>query len=145
MIKIIVLGNPVSQLRPILSTQGKHKVTAIDPPKSRKYKELIKQTARKYVGWDWEPLDEPLKIDISFYREIPKSWSKKKQEQANNGELLPVSKPDVDNYLKCFLDGNTGVVWKDDNCIIEINTRKLYSKVPRAEMKVYTLDNGEWV
>lgn len=135
-LKIVVLGNPVSQLRPILSTQGENKVTVIDPPKTRKFKEKVSTTAKRYVGVGWELLDVPLKVRIDFHREIPKSWSKKKTEQAVNGEILPRTKPDVDNYIKAVLDGLTGVVWKDDNIIIEITGRKHYSKVPRTEVNI---------
>lgn len=141
-IKIVVLGNPVSQLRPILSTKGANKVTVIDPPKTRKFKEKVAVTAKKYLGVGWELLDVPLQVRIDFYREIPKSWSKKKTEQAVNGEILPRSKPDVDNYIKAVLDGLTGVAWKDDNIIIEITGRKHYSKVPRTEVRISIIEDN---
>lgn len=135
-VRIVVMGNPVTQLRPIFNSVTK---TATDPKKCRDYKNMVKRTAKNYLGSKWKPLDEPLKIVVTFYREIPNSWSKKKKQQAVDGIILPVTTPDTDNYLKCWLDGNTGVTWKDDNCIIEMVAKKVYSSVPRTEMTVYRL------
>lgn len=135
-IRIVVMGNPVTQLRPIFNS---HTKTASDPKKCRDYKKKVGQTAKNYLGDKWIPLNEPLKIDVTFYREIPASWSDNKKKKAVDGKLLPVTTPDTDNYLKCWLDGNTGVTWKDDNCIIEMTARKKYSSFPRTEMKVYKI------
>lgn len=137
-IKIVILGNPVSQLRPIFNSHTKR---AVDPKKCRDYKNKVALTAKKYVGIDWELLNEPLKVRMDFYREIPKSWSKKKTQQAINGELLPVTKPDIDNYVKAVLDGISGVVWKDDNMIVEIVGRKHYSNTPRVEVVITGLND----
>ena len=142
-IRIVVMGNPVTQLRPIFNS---HTKTASDPKKSRDYKKKVGETAKNYLGDKWVPLDEPLKIVVTFYREIPASWGDKKRKEAVDGILLPITTPDTDNYLKCWLDGNTGITWKDDNCIVEIMAKKLYSSFPRTEMKIYRRnDRGEWI
>lgn len=143
MIEILVLGEPVTQLRPIFNSYTK---TAVDPKKSRDYKKKVRETAVNFIGDKWEPLNEPLKVEVVFYRGIPKSFSKKRVEMAHDGKIFPVTTPDTDNYLKCILDGVTGTVWKDDNCIVELVGKKMYSKVPRAEMTIYTLDeDGNWI
>lgn len=134
--RIVVLGNPVSQLRPIFNSRTKR---AIDPKKSRDYKKLVALTSKKYVGIDWELIDEPIRVELDFYREIPKSWSKKRKKLAAEGEIFPATTPDTDNYIKAVLDGMSGVVWKDDNIIVELVGRKHYSDVPRVEAVVSTL------
>lgn len=140
-LKIVVLGEVQSQLRPIMSTAGYgKKVTAIDPPKCRAYKKKVKGTAIKYVGKSFEPLDEPLRVDIKVYMGVTKSWTKKKKEQALSGEMMPTYKKDIDNMVKPLLDGCTGIVWKDDGCIVELSATKEYSEVPRAEITINTLD-----
>jgi Holliday junction resolvase RusA-like endonuclease len=45
---------------------------------------------------------------------VPASWSGKKQRMALAGEVLPTSKPDVDNVVKAVFDGMNGVLWRDD-------------------------------
>lgn len=44
-------------------------------------------------------------------------------------------KQDIDNFNKLVYDALTGLVWKDDNQIIEVLTRKFYDKKdPRIEV-----------
>ena len=140
LIKIVILGEVQSQLRPIISTKsyGK-KAIAVDHPKCREYKKKVKDTAIKYVGEDFEILDEALRVEVSIYKSIPKSWSKKKQEQAVYGELYATTKSDLDNYYKGVTDAMTGVVWRDDSIIVEAVIKKFYSKTPRAEVNIYTM------
>lgn len=141
MIKIIILGEPVSALRPAVNTETKAVYTK---PKYREYLEKVENTARNFYK-DKPIKDEPLKVVITIYRKIPKSFSKTKREQAINGVLLPITKPDMDNYVKSVIDGCTGVVWKDDNIIVNIEAVKYYSKVPRAEIRVFRQNNNlEW-
>ena len=47
-------------------------------------------------------------------------------------------KPDLDNLEKAVYDSisKAGVVWTDDNIIVEHTTRKLYSPRPRIEIEV---------
>lgn len=40
----------------------------------------------------------------------------------------PTKRPDVDNYVKFFLDAGTGVLWQDDSTIVDIRARKLYHR-----------------
>lgn len=139
LIKIVVLGEVQSQLRPIISTVAYgRKATAIDPPKCRAYKEKVKKTARNY--YKAKPLDEPLAVEIKIYMGITKSWTKKKKEMALSGELVPTHKSDLDNLTKGIWDGLTGVLWKDDGCIINYTVSKRYDEVPRAEIVVRKLN-----
>lgn len=136
--KIVVLGKVQSQLRPIISTIAHNKkAIAVDPEKCRLYKEKVKTTASNY--YNGKPLDEPLEVEVNIYMEIPKSWTKKKKEMALSGELAPTSRSDLDNLTKGLWDGCTGVVWKDDGCIVNYKASKRYSEVPRAEIIVKKL------
>ena len=134
--KIIILGEVQSQLRPIFNSKTRK---AIDPKKCRDYKALVSLTTKKY--YQDNPLDEPLRVEVDIYRSIPKSWSNKKKEMAKNGELFPTSKPDTENLSKGILDGMSGLVWRDDSIIIEHEIKKFYSTVPRAEVRVYRMNN----
>lgn len=134
-VKIVIIGEVQSQLRPIFNSYTKR---AVDPLKCRDYKKKVSETAKEY--YSGEVLDEPLRVDVDIYRSIPKSWSKKKKAQAKNGEIVPTSKPDIDNLFKGVADGMSGIVWRDDSIIIESRVRKIYSEVPRAEVRVYRVN-----
>ena len=49
---------------------------------------------------------------------------------------MPTSKPDLDNFLKLFLDAMNKVVYMDDSQIVEIFATKVYSKYPCTVINV---------
>ena len=126
-------GDVQAQQRPRFSRQGGF-VKTYDPPESAKYKKYVAQVAEQYK------LDEligsAMKVTIDVYIRIPKSYTKKKRLQIENGELLHIKKPDIDNILKSLTDGITSVLWTDDNLIVELIGRKHYSDNPRAEVVI---------
>ena len=56
--------------------------------------------------------------------------------QAEDGSLLPVKRPDLDNYVKAILDGANEILWHDDSQIVDLLLYKRYDKKPRVEIKV---------
>ncbi|WP_445477389.1 RusA family crossover junction endodeoxyribonuclease [Lysinibacillus irui] len=54
----------------------------------------------------------------------------------SSGELLPTTKPDLDNLIKGIKDGCNKVIWHDDPQIVEMNVRRFYSEQPRAEVTI---------
>lgn len=133
MIKLTIPIEPVEQARPraVRMRQG---VRMYDPAKVRNYKALLASiTKTKYSG---EPLSGPLEVNVVFYRSIQKSISKKEHVLRASGAHRPVVKPDVDNYVKSTFDGLTGVLWEDDNQIVDFHASKFYSDEPRVEIEV---------
>lgn len=55
-----------------------------------------------------------------------KSWKKTKKQEANDGELIHTSKPDLDNVLKIALDALSGIVFDDDQQVVEVIATKKY-------------------
>ncbi|MBY9081035.1 RusA family crossover junction endodeoxyribonuclease [Paenibacillus sp. HN-1] len=136
MIQFTVFGEPVAQGRPKFSTAGGF-TRAYDPKKSRDYKDYVRLAAQDYAPAAL--LDGPLGIAVIAYRPTPKSFSKKKAAAAERGEILPVSKPDADNYLKGVKDALKGVIWKDDSQVVDAFVQKRYSAKPRIEIKIKQL------
>lgn len=130
--KIIIEGEPVAQGRPRFSSRNGF-VRVHDPQKSSNYKKLVRSVAQRQVS---EPIDKPISLLIDVYRSIPQSFSKKKHLEAVEGRLRPITKPDIDNYIKGILDGLNGVVWVDDNRIISLTVNKYYSEQPRVEVEI---------
>ena len=129
-----VPGEPVAQGRPKFTRIGNH-VRAYDPEKSRLYKSLVRDAAAKVMPET--PLECAVSLMVMAYRSIPRSWSKKKQESARRGEIMPTTKPDIDNVVKAIKDALTGVIWRDDSKVVSLFAEKSYSVKPRIWVQIY--------
>lgn len=141
-IHLIIPGEPVAQGRPKF-TQAAGFPRAYDPPKSKVYKERIRSEAQaalwqrqaeKITGKKW-----PLRAEVRAYCSIPKSWSKRDQEDALNGYIWPTGRPDLDNYIKIALDALNEVLFPDDSQIVQLASEKRYSAAPRLEITIEVL------
>ncbi len=130
---------PVEQQRPLSVHHGKRTWT-VDRDKSRIYKQKLHALAsNEYKG---KPFEEAIKVELTFYRDIQKSVSKKEYQRRLNNAVLPTVKPDTDNYIKSTLDALTGVLWTDDNIITDIIARKRYSDDPHVFIKITPMTEG---
>lgn len=137
--EITIPGEPVAQGRPRFVSHGKF-VTTYDPPKSKEYKKLIAETVKQ--TWQQGQLEQPLSVVIKVYREIQKSTTKKVYALKAAGDVLPIKKPDVDNYTKGILDGlSQANIWTDDNLVCEAITQKRYSDNPRVEITIKEIES----
>lgn len=129
MIEIVIDGECVPKGRPRFTRNG-HTYT---PKTTKAYEVRVKQAIRKA---DVEKLSGPLRVEIVVYRGIPKSFSKKKRDDALREGILPVTKPDLDNYIKSVLDACNGILFEDDNAICEIHAKKLYGDTAKVVLRV---------
>ena len=137
--KLVFEIEPVEQARPRATRMGRG-IRLYDPKKVSVYK---KQLAMMYkFQYKEEPLDGPLRVEIGFYRHVQSSISKKERELRLSGSHRPVVKPDTDNYIKSTLDGLNGLLWEDDNQIVDLVAHKYYSDKPRVEIEVTKLDEN---
>lgn len=91
----------------------------------------------KYPAWNIQNFaDKPLKAIIDVYMPIPKSFSKKKYEQALNGAIRPTVKPDCDNIAKNINDALNGIAYSDDKQIVSLSVNKFYSEVEMVNVKI---------
>lgn len=134
----IIKGKPVAQKRPRFVRRGRF-VQVYDPKSSKDYKQLLKDNCQ-YSG---EPYDKPFALTIHVYANIPSSFKKADKEKAEQGLIRPAKKPDVDNYAKGIMDALTGIVWVDDNICLDLIVKKFYSKEPRIELWVESIDSLE--
>lgn len=137
---IVVGGEPVAQGRPKFSTKD-GVFRTYDPPKSREYKHFVRLVAIRKMGRN-KPLEGPLSLSVRVYRSIPTSWSQKKQREALEGVLLPVTKPDLENICKGATDALEGVVFRNDSQIVAHHEPfgKWYSNRPRIEIEVKEIE-----
>ncbi len=133
MIKFIVFGEPVAQGRP-RGTVLNDKVRMYDPAKSSDYKKYVGLIASQHRPPSL--IESAVSLTVKVYRPIPK-LSKIKHQQAVEGILRPVSKPDLSNYIKGVEDAIEGIILKNDSQVIDFGqSGKWYSENPRIEVEI---------
>lgn len=131
---------PVQQIRPRSSVRMyRHHlgINVRDPQKVKDFKALVAYIA--LTQFKRKPLEGQLKVEISFFRTVQNSLSKKERAKRLLGIHRPVVKPDLSNYIKSMEDGLNGIVWKDDNQIVDLIAHKYYSEDPHIELSVEEL------
>nr|DAT25501.1 MAG TPA: Endodeoxyribonuclease RusA [Caudoviricetes sp.] len=131
-IEFTINGECVPKARPRFSKFG-HVYTT---PKTRAYENIVKSTA---IDNRVPCVTTALRVELVIYKSIPKSFSKAKRKQANEGKIFPVVKPDIDNYVKSVLDGLNGVLFVDDKQIVDFRAVKRYSDNPRVEVTAWSV------
>lgn len=136
-IRFTIPGEPVPQGRPRATSRGGF-TRMYDPPASREYKKLVKIYASK--NRPDKLLEGYVEVEMHIYKRSLKSFSKRKQEEAEQGKLRPKTKPDADNYAKGILDAMKGIIWQDDGQVTDLIARKYYSERPRVEVAIRAID-----
>jgi len=101
------------------------------------YKELLKEKVTECMSKVKKPLYEryePIRVQVIFYMQIPKSISKKKSLLMRGKPHT--KKPDSDNLVKAVLDAMNGIVYYDDGQIFNLTVSKFYSDKPRTIIEV---------
>lgn len=136
-IKFTVLGEPRAQKRH-RSVRIDNGIRNYDPSASDK--QDFKMMA--YAHRPEKPLDQPLRVDITFYFGRPKSHYRTGANShilKPNAPLWHTSKPDRDNCDKGTMDSLKGVFWRDDSIICAGEIIKQYSENPRVEVVITLL------
>ena len=119
-VKFTIPGLVQAKRRPRINRQTGKVYT---PNATHKYEKLVKESYGDNPCFK----DQFISVKITFKMAIPKSYSKKKREQALNKEIFP-TRADIDNYIKSILDGLNGVCWQDDRYIYAITAEKIFAE-----------------
>jgi Holliday junction resolvase RusA-like endonuclease len=103
---------PMPKARPRFTRQG----FAYTTKENRDFEAKLKLLMR--AEFRGKPLEVPLRLELTF--SVPKPKSCKRQH--------PTVKPDVDNFCKMVMDCGNGILWTDDNLVVELVARKEYGK-----------------
>lgn len=117
-IEVVVPDEPVAMPRPRVMLRG-GKPHAYVPTHASAAMWRIRQAAADALG-ERAPLLTALTVEIEAVVHPPVSIPKKAI-----GQILPIKRPDLDNYIKTALDG-CSVLWKDDAQVVEIRATKRY-------------------
>ncbi|QNV51628.1 hypothetical protein GE573_00524 [Bacillus velezensis] len=60
----------------------------------------------------------------------------RRKKKLKNGLLRPITKSDVDNYVKGVKDALNHLIYKDDSQVVDLKVSKFYSKEPRVEVMI---------
>ena len=138
-IELTIEGEPVGKGRPRVTTRGKF-AHVYTPEKTKNYERLVTNTfLDKYTYED--QLHGPIEANIESYFSIPKSTSKKTRRLMLSNQIFHTKKPDIDNIAKSVLDSLNGLAYEDDSQIVKLTGIKLYSDIPRVELKLTELHN----
>lgn len=131
-IAFTVIGDPVPQPRPRVTTRGGHGhayTPAAHPIHS--YRQAV-AVAAKAAGC--EPHGEPVSVIIDFVFARPKSHLRSSGEPKPSAPTLP--RPDVDNTAKAVLDSLNGIAWADDSQVSRLVVEKSYGKGGRTTVRI---------
>ena len=136
-------GDPQAKARArsriMRARDGRQIVTHYTPKRTATYEAMVRALAYQAMAGA-RPTDRPVAVTIAAHRSIPASWQRSRRDKAAAGDVLPTSRPDLDNVAKAVLDGLTGVVYIDDAQVCDLVKRKRYSDRPRVEVWVRELD-----
>lgn len=136
-IRFTVPGTPKALARPRFSRHGKF-VRTYDPASNDLAKGNVVVIAA--VNKPETLLTGPIGLYLEFWMPRPKSHYRtgKHAGQVKESmlEAAHTSKPDLDNLIKLVKDALTGIIWKDDSQINQINAIKGYAETPRTEIEI---------
>ncbi len=135
-IRFTIPGAPVPKARARVTKRGN-----FTPKRTRQHEALVKFTAN-FCMRVHEIRTGPLMLYATFNMPIPKSWSKKKRNQAINGEIKHTAKPDLTNLLKTIEDGMNNIVYRDDSQLISISAVKRYDEIPGTIVTIMPAEVG---
>ena len=133
-----IRGNPRSQQRHRHNKQGKFVITY--DPSSKDKDDFLAQIISKAPK---EPFDEPLRVDLYFYMNRPKSHFGTGKNHGTLKKSAPrwhTSVPDADNLAKLVLDSMNKSFWRDDSIICYSRIVKQYSKTPFIKIVISSID-----
>ena len=132
-------GEAVPWRVPLRNEQNGKRWTFTDD-ELREFKGRVTMLARRAMkDARLKPFDGAVLLNIRIIRSVPSSWSGKRRHQAINGQILPIRRPDLSNFIKGIEDGMNGEVYTDDARICTSHTAKVYGAEPKTIITVQTL------
>ena len=127
-----VPGEPRGKGRPRFTKTGRPYTDS----ETRVYEDKIVAYYRKQLGAFRWPDSAFVSVQVTAYYPIPKSATKAATAAMREGAMLPSRKPDIDNVMKIVLDALNGVAYKDDSRVVCVEAQKIYSDIPRLEIRM---------
>ena len=124
--RFVIPGEPIAKKRFRFAIRGKYPVTYNEQEKQVKAVQLILKSQMNS-----DIIDTPFSAKFTFIKSRPKSHF----GTGKNSDILKKSapqhvptKPDLDNYLKFYLDCMNGIIIKDDSLLYQLDAVKEYGE-----------------
>lgn len=132
-----VEGQPRGKGRPRFRSINGRAIAYTDS-ETKAYEDRVREA---YLNAGGQTYFCPMSIKITAHYEIPASYTKKQKEAAAALDIVPHSKPDVDNIAKIILDGLNKVAYKDDSQVFSIQCDKFFTTgKPRVEVRIWAYE-----
>ncbi len=123
---------PVGKGRPRFTRTGR----CYTPKATRQAENRVRWAGHQHQG---ALITGPMGVLVLAVFPIPKSWSKKKRQEAEAGRVRPAVKPDFDNVAKLYCDALNGLMWEDDKQIVDGRCIKVYGQQPGVLVVGWTI------
>tara|TARA_R100000808_G_C2125965_1_gene136243 strand:+ start:534 stop:947 length:414 start_codon:yes stop_codon:yes gene_type:complete len=135
-IRFVIKGEPIAQKR-----HRHHRFGVYDP--SSKDKTYISTVIHSHIPQ--VKLKGAIVLHIDFYCKRPKyhfgTGKNKDKIKKKYQNIYKLTKPDIDNYIKFYMDCFNDKIWEDDSQVINISSSKRYSNSePKTEVHIYQLN-----
>ena len=125
--KLIIPGEPIAQIR--MKYSGRNGIGRIYDTRQKQKKELKSFIADKFSNNNC--FHHP-RVSFVFHMSIPKNIPKYLLPVYQSGLLKHEKKPDVDNFVKLFLDCLDEICFQGDQKVSLGNCLKLYHPYPKT-------------
>ncbi len=125
--QLVIPGDPISQIR--MRYSGRNGIGRMYDPREKEKRKLKEFIAKEVNGT--VQFQHPT-ISFIFHMPIPKSIPKKSIPLYESGFLKHEKKPDVDNFVKLYLDCIDGILFDGDQKVTLGSCVKLYHAEPKT-------------
>jgi len=122
---------PTPMPRPKVFKMGSGQVVTVTPGRAAKTESMIREYVMKAAGSRFRK-DIPLKLSADFVVPKPKSAPRKRR--------YPVTRPDLDQYLKLLMDALNKYLWEDDSQVVAVCATKRYGELPSIGLEVESVE-----
>jgi Holliday junction resolvase RusA-like endonuclease len=127
---IAVHGIPVPQGSLRAFARNGHAWATSDNPATRPWKAAVTAEAAQVVERSGLPCPafgrEPVRVTVTFRLPRPKGHFGARG-LLPSAPTFPAAKPDLDKLARAVLDALTGIVWRDDAQVVELDVAKRYA------------------
>ncbi len=153
-LELVLIAKPVTnntKSRIINSPKGAY-ASYYKPKETKEHEQDIRSNINSYMIINRIRTNiNAVKVVIYTGVPIPRSFSKKKREQAISGLLLPKKRPDLDNYTYLIKNSlkpskkytNLLHILSDDSLICDSVESKRYAERPFIKIEIYDMEQEE--
>jgi Holliday junction resolvase RusA-like endonuclease len=135
-ISFTVFGHcePQGSTKAFMPKGARFPVVTSDNAKLKPWRQQITRTAIDELAGEIAPKEQAVTLKLDFYVARPASKPKRITQ--------PITRPDLDKYIRAVKDGLKGAAYEDDSQVCTIIAAKHYGTPERVEITVATSDEA---